>query len=535
MDKWSQAGSPVKATGPERVLDAMTEVLRENPQWSEIERNKVTYRGPQFVQLWLESLGHCSLDTYFALHFTIIADMLKTHHYKTDRSGMTVRGKPYVVKGRPIVDVSVSVVEMPKTGLSEPLLKAAQRFQKQVGLWPMFYVGDVRTASLTWTSDGTFDYAVGVMKTTNAFRTGDSGLGGLVKNLGFSGYTSNEWRQLSLMVGATLHYVQQDAEVVLQVDSVGHLPFLRSSLETWQQKLGFKDRKWSFSVNVGDRANIPQSESDFVSVVVPASAHLVWISDTQLPSEGDTKSVLEKSGLIGHAITAKRYTVYTTLWGTYPWRAGHYVKKYGCPFDFKGFVTTDKSFSLWGTDDRVALNPMPLAEIRTEEEWYHLVVKANECVMSYFLNPKTLYSPLSNVVFAPRTGVKMRYQEDTGTLEYSVPVREHVDFARVEEPGSGSEREDEDKGSSSAADDDDDASDQDDSQSEDDHPVARELKKRAQHVRAKQAKASAQRMSVTGGKGDAPKTTAGNAVGESPDETKKAASFAQPTLSEFTS
>jgi len=387
----------------------------------------------------------------------------------------------------------------------------------------MFYVGDVKTASLTWSSDGTFDYAVGVMKTTNAFRTGDSGLGGLVKNLGFSGYTSNEWRQLSMMVGATLHYIQQDVEVVLQVDSVGHLPFLRSSFERWQTLLGYKDRKWSFSVNVGDRVNIPQDEAAYVSVTVPSSAHFVWISDTQLPSEGDTKAVLEKSGQVGNAITAKRYTLYTTLWGAYPWKSGHYVKKYGCPFDFKGFVTTDRDFALWGTDDRVALKRMTLADIRTEQEWYHLVVKANECVMSYFLKPLTLYSPLSNVVFAPRTGVKMRYQEDTGTLEYSLPVREFVDFTRVEEPGSESELEDEDASGSGATEDEgDDGDNGDDEGSEEDHPVS----KRPQYKRRERAEKSV----VTGGKGSAPKTTAQPAVVKVDVET-----FAAPTMAEFVS
>jgi len=131
----------------------------------------------------------------------------------------------------------------------------------------------------------------------------------------------------------------------------------------------------------------------------------------------------------------------------------------------RGFLTTDSDFALRGTDDRRALKRLVLTGVATESEWYHLVVKANECVMSYFLKPLTLYSPISNVVFAPRTGVKMRYQEDTGTLEYSLPLREHVDLVNVEEPDANSDGQtNESSGSSSEGDDDDD---------EEDHPVAR--------------------------------------------------------------
>lgn len=420
--KFKGRGSPIDPVGVANVYAAIVEISHKNARWVDINNQKKTLSGGAFLDFWLHAVTECSLLDYLAIHMAVIMHFVRAFDYKCDDNGKYTRGRAIKHNGEIIVDPSVAFVGVPKDA-SEALRAAAATFKKIRGVDPMFFKGPLTSGHPLMLSDGTFKTALGIMRNCNSFRGGGSGLGGLVANMGYTGYMSDEERSLSLIISSALGVIRDNAVVDVFCESVGRVPIVVTSLKRWAPK-----KQWKVVVSIDNMVKVNKDYKDYVSTTKRPEAHFVWISTGQMPAEGRFEDAVVHSGDVFSSIETKNYTVYSAVFGGAPFTAGRSVYRFGCPFDFRGFVSTSQKAFLGGVV-KGELTYQELRKVDNEVDWYNLVCAANSTTLSYFLNPLTPFNPITNTIVPPHTGAAMKFSDASGEWsQMGISLNEKPDF-----------------------------------------------------------------------------------------------------------
>jgi len=199
---------------------------------------------------------------------------------------------------------------------------------------------------------------------------------------------------------------------------VGRVPIVVSSLK----KSGIWDETnltgcdWRVVVSSSNYPNIHPNYLDKCASEARPGAHFVLISRASLPGEGTVTAIAARTNDVLGTIKSTSYTAYCPVYGTAPFEKK--VFSFGCPFDFFGFVTTDGFLNLGGYEYNkpgIAEEKLvKLTRVQSETAWYDKVVRANSVALSYFLNPLAPYSPITNVIVPPQTGLSLHFDDEEG-------------------------------------------------------------------------------------------------------------------------
>jgi len=125
----------------------------------------------------------------------------------------------------------------------------------------------------------------------------------------------------------------------------------------------------------------------------------------------------------------------------------HYAYRFGFADQFYGVCSTIKDFSMFGmavttksvkkrngsSHIKVSMKEemVPLQSYDSEESWYKQVIEDNCTREAYWCVAKKLYSPISNVLAIPATGVPIDRDEDTG--EWAVMPQDYEEDVELPE------------------------------------------------------------------------------------------------------
>jgi len=279
----------------------------------------------------------------------------------------------------------------------------------------------------------------------------------LCRNAPYSGLSTEEVRTLQrcvAMVGGVIKagHIKIDVEI----SSVGHVPVIFSSLISH-----FPEADWVLSMTNEMSMKCSSSYMSHIATDRRVGSHLIRYVPYQMKShslkkkEGNDEMV--KVALKNYNADSTKwrpnveysgYTVYTTLFGYYPWAAKgdttteanattdrsyvprfappipHFVYKFGQTESFCGIVSTVESLNLWGMDvtpqqkkttqGRVTIlsfseSLVKLTCVKTETDWYRKVIESNAAMEAYWMHAKRKYSAISNVLRIPKHGVSVVY------------------------------------------------------------------------------------------------------------------------------
>jgi len=99
--------------------------------------------------------------------------------------------------------------------------------------------------------------------------------------------------------------------------------------------------------------------------------------------------------------------------------SGRNVFIFRSPADFQAIYSTLGEFSLFTED----LKPQPLKRVTSYSAWLQMVVGANSKYVTWFLCPKPMYSPMSNLIRSVAKGVAMNFRDgEAEPVMYVPPV-----------------------------------------------------------------------------------------------------------------
>lgn len=280
-------------------------------------------------------------------------------------------------------------------------------------------------------------------------------------------------------------------KIDVEISSVGHVAVIFTSLNAH-----FSNEDWQLFMSSEDSLKVSNAYMGRVTTDRRTGAHLVRYVPYQMKShslkkkEGNDelitvsiKNYNEDSVKWRPHSAYSGYTIYTTLFGYYPWAvpkgnvitteqidqgrsytekifppATHYVYKFGQTESFCGLVSTIPEFKLFGqncvVDTKNTENGTQHALtfskemyspslIKTEAEWYGRVIQSNAAMESYWLLAAPKYCPISNVLRIPKSGVTISYtslgnleivdQDEYVTLPESSSDRQELDQTLVGE------------------------------------------------------------------------------------------------------
>lgn len=425
--KFNYATSPVRPAAPRSIESTVIEILEKSPRWESVVQNKLTCHGAAFLDLWMGAVGVCEYVDYFALHHIFLSQCVKTFTFGK-KNGKVVLDAQVKHMGRPLIDLTKSVAKLPEElkKIGPKMMEGAKKFEIMFDSWPHFWTGNHVGLHSSYTMTGTFNYALSVSRDTTAFRGGQSGIGGLLANLGYAGYSSEEYRSLALQLSMALYHAKAGQKVVFYPKHVGQIPILVQSMKTYVPEAVYK-----IHVDVADRRSVPKTCIDHVVTHWPGGHHLIWVMQRMSFSEKVGQDIVDKHPHPLESIPQEMksgYTVFTTIYGPVPFTQS--VFQVGLPTDFEGVVSTDPNFTFMGSEDRVNLVSEKMVRIKSERDWYLKVIHANQMALGYWLNPIVPYSAKMNLPTIPRTGERMRYVESAESeFSFGVP---NADFSSVD-------------------------------------------------------------------------------------------------------
>lgn len=284
----------------------------------------------------------------------------------------------------------------------------------------------------------------------------------MCRNAPYSGLATEEVRTLQRAVAMVGGVVARGIEKIdVEVASVSHVGILYTSLMAH-----FPTTDWVLAMSNEMQMKSPTTYFSRISTDRRIASHLVRYVPYQMKShslkkkEGSEemievalKNYNQDSVRWKPHVEYSGYTLYTTLFGYYPWAVPidkkgaastttssttsdrlytpreapirpHYVYKFGQTESFCGIVSTITGLTLWGQDVKVtsrkttigdvsdiaySVVEVPLAQVSTEAEWYRKVIESNAAMESYWMHARRKYCSISNVLRIPKSGVTVVY------------------------------------------------------------------------------------------------------------------------------
>jgi len=268
----------------------------------------------------------------------------------------------------------------------------------------------------------TFEKAYRAMQKGDNIRGGDNAGGSILADAyGYSGFVTPLTKGLLVTIASALFITGKVATLDIQCDSIGDVPIIHQSMANFSARSeGRCDVRYVVALKSLNDVHVDYRTRCLTSF--RAGSHRLYVSKKVVPSGKKIEEVLEKSEEELHTLAEKRkegesFTYFGPAFGTSPFREGRHLFKFGVPSHFRAFISTIPDLALYGAtvskDGRtVAPNVTPLVAIKSADEWYSTVIKANIWKNSYFLRATKQYSAISNLLTPPSKGVKFTLRGD---------------------------------------------------------------------------------------------------------------------------
>jgi len=386
-----------------------------------IQKQNLT--GARWVSFLMSFFAECSWGDYFSVH-----TWLALNFFKCFRKGNLERPYQHVLEDgkveRTIPPQALTIIQ--KTDdkkLSEGAQAGAQVVRNILGVDPIVVRGPLNpTHTFVDPSSPTFEKAYKAMQKGDVIRGGDNAGGSILADaFGYSGFVTALTKGLVLTTALALFLSSKVKELDIQCDSIGDVPIVHQSMVNFASRIDNRcDVRYIVMLKSLNDVHLDYKSRCLTSFRV--GSHRLYVSKRVVPSGKKTEDILEKSEeelhtLVDRSSEGESFTYYGPAFGSTPFRSGRHLYKFGVPSSFRAIVSTQSGLSLYGahvSKDGRSLNPVvtELHCVKTPDEWYETVIRANAWKNGYFLRSYRQYSPISNLLTPPTKGVKFTLRGD---------------------------------------------------------------------------------------------------------------------------
>jgi len=460
------SSAELRVAGLASVSDGVCNLLSHDRVWktmSVIQRNSV--QGILLIAFVREMLSRLSPDTYDTLNTQIVCDAFNVFERRESKWAYVM------IDNKKAVPETVYEARNAAPELKKRLHKYPDVFWYRGGHAPMTSfpqaTGDLKS---TQTCVQRMRDIVGSDTTPTVIMAGMKGYSGLSDDFG---------KKICWTLGAVLSVWSQNRQVDVQLETVGDIAMLTSSLNYWRKQIEanrYTDFCEVLETETGTRDSRPSCDFRFLlpkasdidkihvklqELVVPQPREgtvIVAYKQGTIPTPGDKETKLDYDAQSLNIIPAiyrqNDVVLYTVIYGACPfssdpavkqyltqimaklqmWPKRTYVHPWSNTCGFRGILTTLPSFGMAGYGYKMkdthydmsseTLFVMPLSVILKQEDWYKNVAKDARTQAFYWLYPISRYSPISNLPYLSKAGVTitlMSVVKEDGTLIGNVP------------------------------------------------------------------------------------------------------------------
>lgn len=457
--RWTTNSAPFKPFRMLEVLGVFKKAIANVPIWRTVVEEGTTLTNERLVEFLYTCLHDMPEMNYFYLHTFVVFELLNIFE---EEEKATKRGIRFsLIRKRKggafaVPETAYSVLKVTDIGKGIGKQIVSMGYPAVV----IFRGGIKPNIKVSPESDMASAIAAKALSITT--RGSDkSAMSFLCRNASYSGLANEEVRTLQRCVAMVGGAIEAGVERLdIEIASVSHVPILYTSLNAH-----FPQKDWVLSMSNEMSMKCASSYYSKITVDRRRDSHLIRYVPYQMKSHSlKTKDggdeLIQVSLRNYHADSTKwrphaeysGYSLYTTLFGYYPWAAPkpettkssssssstvdrsyqdrlyperpHYVYRFGQTESFCGIVSTIDSYGLWGqavtSTPKItpsgktfvlahSLQMTPLTKILTEVEWYRRVIESNAAMEAYWMHAKPKFSPISNVLRIPKQGVSHVY------------------------------------------------------------------------------------------------------------------------------
>jgi len=466
LKRWVKEGAPFKPLRMMEVVNNYQRAIEKTPAWRTVSEEESTLTNERLVEFIYTTLVELPDVFYYFLHTFFVFEVLNVFESFKATKKQTLRFS--MVRER--INGQFAVPEAAYSVLGKkdlPLKVQKELFGAGYPAAVVFRGGIKPNIKVSRAKD--IEAAVAAKALSIATRGSDrSAMSFLCRNAAYSGLSTEEVRTLRRCVAMVGGVIKSGvSQIDVEVYSVSHVAILYTSLTTHFPQAG-----WMLQLSTDSLMKVSQTYLPRVITDRRIGSHLVRYVPYQMKShtlkktEGNEelisvsmKNYHEDSVRWRPNDAYSGYTIYTTLFGYYPWASPedektdqdstatstsvprhadsnrsfqdrvkplrpHFAYRFGQTESFCGMISTVEHFALWGQD--VELIPkktsvgdmhdvvfkehmVELAHIKTESDWYRRVIESNAAMEAYWMHAKPKYSPVSNVLRIPKHGIQVEY------------------------------------------------------------------------------------------------------------------------------
>jgi len=428
-----------KPYGMARVLSTVIDCATHVPVLKKIMQDQETVTSERLVSLIRVILKSIPANIYYYIHTQVVFDFLNCFSQvqgKYTLGRLAKRGLPLVPDNAfHIVKESECVGDLTKDIFQEIL---------DMESYPVvaLYLGGLSTFITTPIVEG-ITTAIASMQLSNQTRGSEkTALSIMSAMVGYSGVTTEHVKTIQRAVAMVGGVIKSGIyKIDIELASLGDMSMLHNSLSSH-----FPAADWAFHIMANQLTNVESAYRYRVTTERRKGAHLVRYEKTDIKSHTTKDKSADKVLLSVSKETYQSesgdwqpsdeytgYTVYTAVFGYYPWagpgeslqgtrffselrapQKKHYVYGFGLGDKFYGIISTIPTYALFGKvvtkihTDRAPIladAAVPLPCIISEMDWYRRVVQHNCLREVYWAIARPQFSPISNVVVVPKSGI----------------------------------------------------------------------------------------------------------------------------------
>lgn len=414
------------------VMHVLERILRDNDEYRKMKSEGTGLKGPQLWDFLGNVINTCRPEDYIDLHDTIVKYFLQAIEF-TMRRGKQARTIGAVQLGKYITrldkDQQDQRIVTDKTvgtwpeELPDEWARPVEKFQRVFGHRPFLLIGSIpQTHRWIAPEDGTYNESEAHEAYTTRRSIGSGGSNGPGVALECDGFssgastTSNRCVLLLTMVLNVIHH-DKDAKSVTLIDiraSVNDVAYLERSLPLVCPRHN-KRVKYLVDRYVFEGMSVQLKE---MCVLHPRpDAHLIaWhdVDVASVPKNGSvTVTMNDQWKQMISCFPAKQYSIMLPILSrrAFTQTPGASIFRFRKPADFQGIFSTYKEFFLMGELDAPVPVVKYLEKVTKFSEWLQMVVQANSAYTTWFLAPRAIHSPLSNLIRGIAKGAPMVFRE----------------------------------------------------------------------------------------------------------------------------
>lgn len=456
--RWIMTNSPFRPFRMMEVLDVFMKAIGEMSVWKVVQETEETLTNERLLEFLYTCLHDMPELYYYYLHTFVVFEILTVFEMVHSDSKKEKKGALRFSLIRKKKGGKFSVPETAYTILQkEEVSSKIQRELHEMGYPAVVIFRGGMQPNIKVARDSDMAAAVAAKSLSITTRGSDkSAMSFLCRNAPYSGLAVEEVRILQRCVAMVGGVVESGVERIdIEISSIGHVAVLFSSLMAH-----FPTVDWMLSMTGEMSMKCATSYASRISTDRRVGSHFLRYTPYQMKShtlkkkEG-SEEMIQVALKNYNADSVKwrphpehsGYTIYTTLFGYYPWAVPettegkavssdrsyidrvspmvpHYVYRFGQTESFCGIVSTVDKLSLFGQEVAVSQKQttagkrmelifskktVPLERVKTESEWYRRVIESNAAMEAYWMHARPKFSSISNILRVPKQGVTVAY------------------------------------------------------------------------------------------------------------------------------